>query len=233
MKSSVLLLLVLLTSASAAQRPAQPVVVELFTSQGCSSCPPADELLATIAHDPKLQSSVIPLAFHVDYWNSLGWRDPFSAREWSARQGDYVRAMKLPSAYTPQIVVNGSRQFVGSDRAQLYRAIAEESRRPASGTVSVSLAGAVATVRAQSAAANVDVVLVEYEDAAKTRVTRGENNGRTLTNDAIVRKLTRVATLSAKTPVEQQVSVDGRRNVVVLLQDHGTRRILTAARAVR
>jgi hypothetical protein len=214
MKQSILVLLLMLTSASAAERPAQPVVIELFTSQGCSSCPPADELLATIVRDPKLRASVIPLAFHVDYWNSLGWRDPFSAREWSARQGDYVRALKLSSAYTPQIVVNGTKQFVGSDRNQLFRAIAEESKRPAAGAVSVTLAGTTATVRAQSPAANVDVVVIEYQNAASTRVTRGENNGRTLTNQAVVWKLSRVATLDGKTPVTKQVAVDGRYGVV-------------------
>src|SRR5687767_14525236 len=103
-----------------------PVVVELFTSQGCSSCPSADALLRRIAADPKLRGKVIPLAYHVDYWNHLGWRDPFSSREWSQRQGDYVRAMKLSSAYTPQIVVNGVREMVGSNSFQVYRAIEEE-----------------------------------------------------------------------------------------------------------
>ncbi|HUR81120.1 MAG TPA: DUF1223 domain-containing protein, partial [Thermoanaerobaculia bacterium] len=89
---------------------ADPVVLELFTSQGCSSCPSADEFLRKLAAKDK---RVIPLAFHVDYWNYLGWRDPFSSAEWSQRQGDYVRAMKLSTAYTPQLVINGSRQVVG------------------------------------------------------------------------------------------------------------------------
>src|SRR5687768_2942471 len=106
-----------------------PVVVELFTSQGCSSCPSADELLRRIARDPKLRGRVVPLAYRVDYWNRLGWHDPFSSREWSQRQGEYVRTMKLESAYTPQVVINGTRQMVGSNSFAVYRAIEEESQR--------------------------------------------------------------------------------------------------------
>src|SRR5437764_14523810 len=84
-----------------------PVVVELFTSQGCSSCPPADQLVSEIAHDASLRGRVIPLTFHVDYWDRLGWRDPFSSAEWSRRQYAYVHALHVNSAYTPQIVVGG------------------------------------------------------------------------------------------------------------------------------
>src|SRR6185369_16506868 len=106
-----------------------PVVVELFTSQGCSSCPPADELLGRIAHDPALRGHVIPLAFHVDYWDHLGWRDPFSSPEWSKRQLDYVRAMELTGAYTPQAVVSGARELIGSNEKQLFAAIEEASKK--------------------------------------------------------------------------------------------------------
>src|SRR6185436_3907942 len=119
----------------------QPVLVELFTSQGCSSCPPADELLRRIARDPALRGRVIPLAYHVDYWDHLGWRDPFSSREWSLRQGEYVRAMRLGSSYTPQVVINGARQMVGSSTSQIYRAIEDESRRAPEGSVSVRVDG--------------------------------------------------------------------------------------------
>src|SRR5687767_13376254 len=136
----------------------QPVVVELFTSQGCSSCPPADALLRRIASDPDLRGRVIPLAFHVDYWNHLGWRDPFSQRAWSQRQGDYIRAMKLESAYTPQIVINGKREMVGSSSGAVYRAIEEESRRAADGRVTLTRDGRDVVVRAESPRANVDVL---------------------------------------------------------------------------
>src|SRR5207248_5820494 len=104
-----------------------PVVVELFTSQGCSSCPPADALIHDIANDPAMHGRVIPLAFHVDYWDSLGWRDPFSSAEWTQRQARYASTMHLSSAYTPQAVVNGTREFVGSNRAALSAALEKAS----------------------------------------------------------------------------------------------------------
>ena len=104
-----------------------PVVVELFTSQGCSSCPPADALIREIAHDPALRGRVIPLAFHVDYWDQLGWRDPFSSAAYSARQADYAsKAFHGGDIYTPQMVVNGREALVGSNyRAATSRASAE------------------------------------------------------------------------------------------------------------
>src|SRR5438477_10817318 len=87
---------------------AQPVVVELFTSQGCSSCPPADALIRELRKEP----NVIAIAYHVDYWDYLGWRDPFSSNEWTLRQLQYVHSLKLNSAYTPQIVVDGGREMI-------------------------------------------------------------------------------------------------------------------------
>lgn len=206
-----------------------PVVVELFTSQGCSSCPPADELLHRIAADPKLRGKVIPLAYHVDYWNHLGWRDPFSSHDWSERQGEYVRAMKLSSAYTPQVVVNGSRQMVGSNASALYGAIAEELRRKPAGDVRVSIERSQAVVHAQAAGAGLELVIVTFENgAAATRVARGENGGRTLTNDAIVRTLTRVSAPAGRA-VEKRVALGGGNGAAAFLQEVGTRRIVSAA----
>src|SRR5436190_6281924 len=150
------LLIAALLSAAACQAAAPlaqrlgpaPVVVELFTSQGCSSCPPADALLSDIVHDESLRGRVIPLAFHVDYWDRLGWRDPFSSAEWSRRQYFYVRALNVNSAYTPQIVVNGAKQFVGSNRAALEQAlVALSHRKPASDVqISATRRGAEATL---------------------------------------------------------------------------------------
>src|SRR3954471_24186788 len=94
-----------------------PVIVELFTSQGCSSCPPADALIHDIASGPAMRGRVIPLAFHVDYWDSLGSRDSFSSAAWTQRQARYARTMPLTSAYTPKAVVNGTLEFVGSNRS--------------------------------------------------------------------------------------------------------------------
>src|SRR5690242_801257 len=104
----------------------RPVVVELFTSEGCSSCPPADALLAElVSKQPIDDVQIIPLAFHVDYWNNLGWMDRFSAPKFTQRQRDYGQAMKLRSIYTPQMVVNGHEEFVGSDREAAQKAIAQ------------------------------------------------------------------------------------------------------------
>src|SRR5437762_1782492 len=115
-----------------------PVIVELCTSQGCSSCPPADALIHDIANDPTLRGRVIPLAFHVDYWDSLGWRDPFSSKEWSDRQVRYARTMHLSSAYTPQAVVNGTREFVGSNRSALSAVLEKASNEKSHADVTLT-----------------------------------------------------------------------------------------------
>ena len=171
-----------------------PVVVELFTSQGCSSCPPADALIHDIANDPALRGRVIPLAFHVDYWDSLGWRDPFSSSEWTQRQARYTRTMHLNSAYTPQAVVNGTREFVGSNRAALSAAL-EKASNEKGGEITLTARregnSLIATIQA-TVPANDDLMLAIVEDGVTTKIEHGENAGRTITNDAIVRKLIRV-----------------------------------------
>jgi hypothetical protein len=214
--------------ASAPKIGERAVVVELFTSQGCSSCPPADALLRQIARDPRLDGKVIPLAFHVDYWNSAGWRDPFSSREWSERQGAYVRAMKLPSAYTPQVVVNGARQMVGSSRLEIYTAIEEESQRPAEGTVTIAAAPGGYLVRASSSHPYADLVIITFENGATTQVTGGENNGRTLASDAIVRTLVRSTSTPGSSSMEKKVEVPAGLGVAAFLQDRTTRQIWNA-----
>lgn len=219
------------SSTPAVRTGAQPVLVELFTSQGCSSCPPADELLRRIERDPSLGGRAIALAYHVDYWDHLGWRDPFSSRAWSQRQYDYVRAMRLDSAYTPQVVINGSRQMVGSSSLQIYRAIEEESKRAPEGSVSVRIDGSDLVVRASAPRGGIDVMVAVYEDGASTNVLHGENSGRTIANDSIVRQLVRVATLDGKGVVEERVKLPlgPRLGAVAFLQDVKTRRVLAAA----
>jgi hypothetical protein len=202
----------------------EPVVVELFTSQGCSSCPPADAYLSRLAADPKLHGRVIPLAYHVDYWNSLGWRDPFSSREWSQRQGSYVRALKLDSAYTPQIVVNGTRQMVGSNSFAVQRAIEEESRRKSQARVTLTIAGNEAVIRTESKTP-VDLILVTFENGVVTHIGSGENSGRTQTNDAIVRKLVRVGRVSGTAEKRVPLALGKNLGVAAFLQDPDTLRI--------
>lgn len=173
-----------------------PVVVELFTSQGCSSCPSADALIHDIANDPALRGRVIPLAFHVDYWDSLGWRDPFSSAEWTQRQARYARTMHLSSAYTPQAVVNGAREFVGSNRAALSAALEKASSEKPRFEITLTARregdSLIATIHA-TVPATYDLMLAIVEDGVTTKIEHGENAGRTITNDAIVRRLIRVA----------------------------------------
>ena len=207
--------------AVAAERPV--VVVELFTSQGCSSCPPADALLATLADRPE----VLPLAFHVDYWNRLGWVDPFSSAWATARQSAYAAQMGSSQVYTPQAVVDGGRDVVGSDRAALDTAIAEARSDP---SVPLTLTASDAALQvAVGPAAPADAVLwlVGFDDRHETPVRRGENAGRTLVDRNVVRSLTRLdgwspgGTIAAARP-------EGDRTAVLLQAADG--RILGAAR---
>jgi hypothetical protein len=207
-----------------------PVVVELFTSQGCSSCPPADELLRSVASDASMRGKVIALSFHVDYWNRLGWADPFSSRLWTARQAAYVRSMKLNGAYTPQAVVNGRQQFVGSNATALRAAIDSESRRARSATVTVRIDGDAVVVDA-TAPATAEVILIAFENGLTTTVERGENGGRTMKNDGVVRELRRIGVgdVTQRVPMKLGPSM----GVAALIQERGSLHIEAAAVAYR
>lgn len=234
---------------AAAPAAGAPVVVELFTSQGCSSCPPADRLLSAVGSDASLRGRVIPLAFHVDYWNSIGWEDPFSSEVWTSRQSEYQRAFKTDSVYTPQAVVNGRAQLVGSDEGALRKAIAETASGPTGRlkvTTSAAEAGTIAVdVAAETPAAldakSVEAVVVLYESGLVTSVKRGENNGRELHDDYVVRRLDRAFSgfepkAGASTSGRVSLEVDPAWNaanlgVAVFLQDPETMRIYGAATA--
>lgn len=228
---------------------AGPVVAELFTSEGCSSCPPADAVLREIA-DAHLVSDVdvIALGEHVDYWDHLGWRDAFSDVAFSRRQSDYdTRAFHTGSIYTPQLVVDGQRQVVGSDRRQVVAAIREAAARPkAALSVRVSAATAAdlpveVTVSARPAgrrAVDADVVLFLTEDHLTTAVLRGENGGRRLEHAAVVRSMVVAGRLEAaaagglfRAGLPWRTGWDLRRaSVVVLLQERASRQVIGAAR---
>src|SRR5947209_6181589 len=208
-----------------------PVVVELFTSQGCSSCPPADALIHDIANDPAMHGRVIPLAFHVDYWDSLGWRDPFSSAEWTQRQARYARTMHLSSVYTPQAVVNGTREFVGSNRSALSAALEKASNEKPRGEVTLTGRregnSLIANIHANIAATD-DLMLAIIEDGVTTKIEHGENAGRTITNDAVVRKLVRVA--AGQRTVTVPIDAEWREvSAVAFVQERATLAIGAAA----
>jgi hypothetical protein len=193
-----------------------PVVLELFTSQGCSDCPPADALLSELGSSTK---GVIPLAYHVDYWNHLGWSDPFSSREFSQRQSDYARAMNLVEQYTPQMVVGGASQFVGSDGGKIARAIRAAHSTSAPGRVSLhssldakSPKSLQIKLKAQldpaSTSGSYVVMVAVYENGLVTKIGAGENGGREITYDYTVRKLIPALQLAGAQAVENEVTVD-------------------------
>jgi len=160
----------------------RPAVVELFTSQGCSSCPPADALLGELA----LSGKVIALAYHVDYWDNLGWKDPFASPAGTQRQRLYGSALGLSGVYTPQMVVDGHIDAVGSDRSAVRAALAGARQGP---LIRLAAQGEklTASVAAQKGAVPADILLIAYVEQAQTKVQRGENAGRSLAEYAIVR----------------------------------------------
>jgi hypothetical protein len=190
--------------ARAATRAA-PVVVELFTSQGCSSCPPADRYLSEIATAGAVDGRpVVALAYHVDYWNDLGWADPFSRAAWSARQGRYGHALGAGRVYTPELVVAGAADAVGSSRGRVRALIAHAPAQRAI-TARARRDGARLHVTA-TAPAGADVWVALWEDGLVTQVPRGENAGARLVSDRIVRRLVRVARAGATGAAE--VAID-------------------------
>jgi hypothetical protein len=176
------------TPRSAGDGGAGAAVVELFTSEGCSSCPPADGVLASLAADPR----VFALSFHVDYWDELGWPDRFSSPESTARQRAYAASFGTRSLYTPQLVIGGSNTFVGSDREHAASSVAAALARPAAVSVSLAVhASASRSIAVETLApgapdgAVVNVAIVER--SATTQVRAGENAGRTLRHVDVVR----------------------------------------------
>lgn len=159
----------------------RPVVLELFTSQGCSSCPPAEVIVGELARRPDL----LPLSFHVDYWDGLGWRDRYSLVSATQRQRRYARSLRLRSLYTPQVVVDGSRDIVGSDRGALMQAAA--TQRQGVATSLVLHDGMIEVVVGDNpGSARADVLLIGYLRESTTPIGRGENSGRTLKEFNIV-----------------------------------------------
>lgn len=201
MKRSLTIFVALVLVASAARSAdAAPVhpkgVVELFTSQSCSSCPPADAVLARLAQ----RGDVIALSYHVDYWNYLGWRDTFSAKKFTDRQYGYARTFGRESVYTPQMVIDGRDQTVGSNQNAVERALTTLAARGQGLTVPVTAkqsAGKI-TITVGAGGGNADLVLVYFDRKATVAVKRGENSGRTLTYWHVVRDVQTVGMWDGK-----------------------------------
>jgi hypothetical protein len=203
-----------------------PVVVELFTSEGCSSCPPADAFLTDLARQRR---DVLALAFHVTYWDYLGWKDPFSLPAATARQQAYAGWLGEHQVYTPQMVVDGTSAFVGSDRAEGLAQIARAARdRVARVPLRLTRAGQALVVSVGQAAGQAQVMLVGFDAEHATQVGRGENGGRRLVESNIVRSLT-VAGRWTGAAAEFRPPLPAGENFAVLLQaDDG--RIVAATR---
>jgi hypothetical protein len=175
----------------AATGPGGPVVIELFTSHGCSSCPPADRLLSKLASAGMASDRTIaPLSFHVDYWNDGGWVDPYSLPAWTERQQQYARLLGDNRIYTPELVVGGASGVIGSNAAAVTQAI-QKAGRPALLAATAAWSRDGVTIHA-TAPSDADVWVAVWEDSTSTRVTGGENSGETLGSDRVVRRFERV-----------------------------------------
>lgn len=216
-----LLLGLLLTFPAAAGE--RPVVVELFTSQGCSSCPPADAYLAELAR----RGDVLALSLHVDYWNYIGWKDPFSSAWATERQREYGRTLAQRYVYTPEMVVDGAAHAVGSNRADVEGLIAA-ARRQEGPLLAVAREGEALRVSIGAGAGSGTLLLVRFEHEHVTKIGRGENGGRTLRNVHVVREIRRIGEWEG-TPLALDLPAP-EGDAAILLQASGHGRMLAAAK---
>ena len=219
----------------ATDKPIQPVLVELFTSEGCSSCPPADALLLKLDRtQPVPGALVIPLSEHVDYWDHLGWRDPFSSPVFSRRQEGYGQRFHLPSVYTPEAVIDGNTEALGSDTRQVQDAIRQSLKTdklqvrvsPVFRNVhGVPVVHAQVDASGKPADRGAQVRLALAESAVVSDVLRGENSGRKLDHVAVVRSLLDLGHLdgagafSADIPLTGELEHWNGKRIVVFVQD--------------
>ncbi|MEP6820402.1 MAG: DUF1223 domain-containing protein [bacterium] len=237
-------------SRFAVQGTSTPVIVELFTSEGCSSCPPADAVLIQLERtQPVSGAEVIALGEHVDYWNHLGWADPYSSGAFSARQGEYAQAFGKDGVYTPQMIVDGQAEFVGSNMDKAREAISNAARAPKA-SVQVSLApntsgkkpdGIALLVRVENVPAvssgdTAEVMLAITENDLRSQVARGENAGRSLRHIAVVRQfkvIGSVTTAAGALTAEPIVTIANgwkrdHLRAVIFVQERASRRVLGA-----
>mgnify|MGYP003662885373 CR=1 FL=1 len=206
-----------------------PVVVELFTSQGCSSCPAADEMLAEIA----TREDIIALALHVDYWDYIGWQDTFGDPVHSDRQRAYAAKGQRRSVFTPEMIVQGQSDIVGAKPMALMKAVAHHADQPAKVSLELARNGNDLTIKAHRLTAlpgPLTLHLLRYTPLQTTQIMRGENAGRAIEYANIVEGWTVLGEWDGKTALSMQAEVQGPKPVVVLVQARGTGPILAAAR---
>jgi hypothetical protein len=213
--------------------PTAPVVVELYTSQGCASCPPVDAFFAELAD----RTDVIALALHVDYWDYMGWRDVFAQRAFTDRQRSYARAARQRMVFTPQIIVGGTERIAGFRPMQVIETIAavRAAGQPVRLTLERSGPGRIAilaeALRPLEGAAV--VTLVRYRPTARLRIERGDNAGRTFTYRNIVTAWEELAGWDGKAAFRAEARAEGEEPAVVIVQQAGYGPVLAAARAPR
>jgi len=237
--------LLLLSPALSAPESVQPartaVLVELFTSEGCSSCPPADTLLDKLDQlQPIAGVTVIPLEEHVDYWDRLGWRDPFSSAEVTARQQRYAGLLHVEGPYTPQMVIDGRREFVGNDSKQALGGLANAAKitkTPVSVAVKEKSGDRISlAVQVNASGSAGDILLAIAETGLASDVARGENAGRNLKHSAVMRRLSAIGKLKAGEAFSAEPVVKLAKDwktenlrAVVFIQERESGRILSAA----
>ena len=233
---------------STVETPRTPVLIELFTSEGCSSCPPADALLAKLDRSqPVNGAELIVLSEHVDYWNDIGWKDPYSSHEYSERQRAYAARFGRGSVYTPQMVIDGHSELVGSDERRAIQAVENE-------TTFAKVPLSLSAIRFESkdklgvhvevdplgpsiAVHSASLFLAIADDSDESQVSRGENAGRTLKHVAVLRSLVSVGTVGKTDKVSRDISVkfssEGGRplRIVGIIQESTAGRVLGVASA--
>ncbi len=204
------------------------VVVELYTSQGCSSCPPADALLEEMAKNVE----ILPLAFHVDYWDYLGWQDAFASPAHTLRQKAYAHAAGERMIYTPQAIVDGTARMVGSDSQALMSAVMQAMNKDRRAKVSVSRDGATLTVTgtaSESLPAPVQVLLVRYTPEASVEILHGENAGQTIRYVNTVTSVTQIGEWTGAQALSLTAPISGAEAAAILVQAPDMGAVLAAA----
>jgi hypothetical protein len=218
------------------QKSKAPVLVELFTSEGCPNCPPAERTLAFLDKEqPYSQAEIITLALHVDYWNNRGWRDEYSSPLFTQRQAVYAQRLKLDSAYTPQMIVDGQIQFLGSDSGKAAKAIADAAKFPKA-NIETSLSNEnILQIKISAIPKHKDstVFLAIAEDKLKSNVKSGENAGKTIEHLSVVRELKPLAKIEAAANVfEQETAISLQPEwkaenikLIVFVQENESRKV--------